>query len=817
MRRFKYQFMLVISVLSLLILATQADATNYGIFVDGSYSPGDSDSAQDRLIDRRLAKADQIMSMRDPDSQRHLITTKEALKQALETIQCNRDDTITIFLMGHGKNDLFKFTKERRSTRKNLSADELANWLESAAHECDCEIYVVLFSCHSGSFLDNLFEKEHIDSVYCSSTGKEKSYSDGSFLEDDTLVDGGDWMESFLDDWAEAPRNTNHGVSLQEAYQSAEEHMPEAFFGEQTPVGWRRGSYRALAHVEKINRKKRKLSIQYYEPNFMRSKTKWINTRNVDFPEDIEECNWISFTGNFTTPDEAPTAGTEIILANPPRVRITSHVYDTGHDREGRYLMVRPIKPLWLFSKKLKLRFDEISQLPEGLSPCNWIEQEVTVTDPGKEIHTTETINRITPRFRSKVNYEGGTINHIKGIFTAHVLQPPWLKCKEFPIQLPLTEREELRYLERDRNYLVDLELDPDGMVRGQGLRRIRKEQVIWKPGLEKPEPRQSPISAKISVGPGFMNGGGDLETLRTGEQEIVNQFGTKPGYTSHFDWDKTRGNSNLEVGAEINIKQPSSPAISIGLSTGLIKASARGIEYSVDYTDENDVEWGSLAEEQNWNFSRDYRFQAIPINVDLYLSWPQQITLFGMEVTPFGYAGVGYYFGKMTHSLTQKYLFNQKMTSDEYYDQEVDYSRESLIKEEAKSNALGLRGGLGFEINLSPFISLGAEVFGRYINFKNWTGDRSESWKTQERWYDESEGGWYFDKSDSWSENEHDNLWVYEGVNEIINKKYIDLRIHEKSPDSSLYSNIEKAALNLNSFGIKLSIRYRFSFKKGP
>ncbi|HVS04478.1 MAG TPA: C13 family peptidase, partial [Thermoanaerobaculia bacterium] len=195
----------LLAALLLLALAAPAAATDWGIFVDGSYSDTRDDTEMDRLIDRRLAEADRIMGGRHPGSERTTVDEKAELRDALARIQCRCGDTITVVLMGHGTEDRFVFSKAPRAERR-LEASDLAAWLEGAAKECCCKIRVVIFSCHSGSFLDELLAQPHVDSVWASSAADERSYSEAAYELDGTFRDGGDWMQGFLEDWRDAPR-----------------------------------------------------------------------------------------------------------------------------------------------------------------------------------------------------------------------------------------------------------------------------------------------------------------------------------------------------------------------------------------------------------------------------------------------------------------------------------------------------------------------------------------------------------------------------------------------------------------------------------
>jgi len=124
------------ALIVVLAVTPAALATNYGVFVDGSYSPGDASTAMDRLIDGRLADADRIMGERDPQSRRQTVDSKEALRRALAGIRCTCQDTVTVVLMGHGEENRFIFSKARRDADRRLGARELADLLEASAAEC---------------------------------------------------------------------------------------------------------------------------------------------------------------------------------------------------------------------------------------------------------------------------------------------------------------------------------------------------------------------------------------------------------------------------------------------------------------------------------------------------------------------------------------------------------------------------------------------------------------------------------------------------------------------------------------------------------
>jgi len=230
-------------------------------------------------------------------------------------------------MMGHGTRNNFRFTKQRR----NLSAQALRNLLRAAADECCCKIHVVIFSCHSGSFLDELFEDPHVISAYTSCQDNERSYTD-AWWENGSFRDRGDWMDGFNKDWAEVPRGTSLGDALEIASRTAEQRMSSHFTPTQHPQGWRRGAQRVVAHVERVQRRRRRvyrLQIHFYEPEFVRCTRKWVNVGPHEVPQNIEDCNWITFTGDFQRPRD------DVGVGERDRINRSSHREGIGTRAAG--------------------------------------------------------------------------------------------------------------------------------------------------------------------------------------------------------------------------------------------------------------------------------------------------------------------------------------------------------------------------------------------------------------------------------------------------------------------------------------------------
>jgi len=435
-------------------------AAEYGVFVDGGYSPGSRDTEMDRLVDRRIDEAKRVFDSRHNDSedQSYRADTKAGLQAALGAINCKCGDTLTIVMMGHGSNKSFKFTKEDKS----VSAKQLRELLGGATAECCCKIHVVIFACHSGSFINELFKDPHVQSVYTSCRGNEvsQSYQD---WEDGQFVDRGDWMNGFNEDYAAADAAASEADALEEASKSAEEKMRTAGTAAQHPQGWRRGNLPVLAHVENVRKSGGqivRLQLHFYDPEFMRCTTEWVDVPAGSAPADLARCNWVRFTGVFGAPDDRNPIGVsgEVSRAEAPTERVLAHV--VGVNRSAGTVSVHTVEPKWMYCVTRTMKVEPPGQIASSIQNCKWIEQDVRVDDPDGGISTS---GDVTPKpgqvFRAKFHVEGSR-NYDSGTTGSHVLEPPFLRCRRPTIQLPASERGELENLRVCDNIWADYNMD---------------------------------------------------------------------------------------------------------------------------------------------------------------------------------------------------------------------------------------------------------------------------------------------------------------------------------------------------------------------
>lgn len=474
---------ILLALLASAFLASAALATDYGVFVDGSYSPGRANSAMDRLIDDRLAEASRIMGKRNPGSSRQTVDNKSDLESALDGIDCKCGDTITIVLMGHGGRNRFQFSKASGSNR-TLTADDLADWLEGAAVECCCKIHVVIFSCHSGSFVDELMEKEHIQSAWASSKENEKSYSDAFWDGNGTLVDEGDWLDGFLEDWEEAPASTDIGDDLEAGADSAEEKMPITQWPRQHPVGWRKGTHTVVAHVEK-DPVSGTVKLHFWDPKFLRCTERDVDMSGVEHPDDLEPCDWVTFPGTFGKPSEPVAPGGAVTPTPAPTETVVAHVEGRGTSGGRPYLRVHTIRPKRFYCKKQRLYYPS-GQLSSDVAVCTFIEETVTVDDPDERLSTGGSIAPGDPEFRVKIHVSGSR-NQAAGTFRGHVLEPRFLRCRRWTVQLPAGERDKIPDMRTCHNVMVTVKVTSATAttIPGSDVQRIQRMSGSWSPGTD--------------------------------------------------------------------------------------------------------------------------------------------------------------------------------------------------------------------------------------------------------------------------------------------------------------------------------------------
>lgn len=306
-------------------------------------------------------------------------------------------------------------------------------------------------------------------------------------------------------------------------------------------------------------------------------------------------------------------------------------------------------------------------------------------------------------------------------------------------------------------------------------------------------------FSFKVSGGMGYLlDGAGDLENYRLGRQDRINAAADY-GYDTTFNWKKLTMYPDFNAEIIFNLTKN----LGIGLGAGMINANSEG-NYSNSGTFSGEEWWGSWTETISDASTQKYKIQALSINLSLYFFLPLDDR---QKMNIYGYAGGGFYLGKLTHDFAEDYEDYYEDESWYYLNMEEEYIWHEDVKETPKQNKIGFRGGLGFEFNITSSLYVGLEFYGRFVNFDNLIGDYSSSWSYSDKvWLEYF--GLVLDETGSGTDKETGNLWLYETSS--WGKDCAQMWIWEEKPSNG-YENVKKAAINLNSAGVQFSIRFRF------
>jgi len=313
-------------------------------------------------------------------------------------------------------------------------------------------------------------------------------------------------------------------------------------------------------------------------------------------------------------------------------------------------------------------------------------------------------------------------------------------------------------------------------------------------------------FSLKFSGGMGFFLDWdrapwrGDLESLRLARIKYYQDLKQDPGYTKAWtNWKKLSQAPDYEVDLLFHINKN----FAIGVGSGYLSVSSKG-DYGYNWVGEGISWFGPYTIEDNISYRREYKITATPIKLSLYVFFPSG------AFNVYAYVGGGYYYGKLTHTFgwDDTYL----VSTYSLFDEKDEITEKDDVSEEAKKNAFGFHGGLGLEVKLMSHAALGVEVFGRYVDFGGWRGSFKETFTQRERKWDQS-AGWYYDETTQEDLSESGPLWYYEEYSSELNKYYGQMFVWQTKPEGPDYQNVREAKINLNAWGVAVSLRIFFNF----
>ena len=307
----------------------------------------------------------------------------------------------------------------------------------------------------------------------------------------------------------------------------------------------------------------------------------------------------------------------------------------------------------------------------------------------------------------------------------------------------------------------------------------------------------------KLSGGYGFLhNGGGDLENSRLGMQAYTADW-VEPYYTSTFDWKKAKWNLP-DLRGEFILKFGN--YLGVGFGAGFQSMTGTG-NYSFMYDQTYSYWWGTLKYAMDDVYTSNYKITNIPIFMNIYGFLPLR------NMSLYAYMGPSINIGSLSNDWTNVWTDNADLESWFYWNESDYYTYNATMTEKATCTAFGFQGGLGIQINLSSFLAIGLEAYGRYVNFSNWTGTSDYAWNSQERFYYEP-WGWWATVNHSGTDNyaqatlyNYDWIWGYTG------NAYNMMQMFETGdpPSGPSYQNVRPAEINLNAIGGLFSIIIHF------
>lgn len=312
-----------------------------------------------------------------------------------------------------------------------------------------------------------------------------------------------------------------------------------------------------------------------------------------------------------------------------------------------------------------------------------------------------------------------------------------------------------------------------------------------------------SHLSLKL-YGGGSWIGGGDLNRHIQGWKSLFSDLNVPP-YS--FDLSLNQLHALWESGVEVTYRFTPRISISLGLgyTSGKTQGEARSSlkkQESYFYSAED---FGTFSVDEQSQQLPEYRLQTYPLTGTLCVDFPS-----GGRLHFFLGAGGGYYSGKITYMENYQYdsdIVDEKIFSGSLLRIDDTYSSSGTYTEALKSSALGLHAGGGLEYRMSQRFSLVVEMQGRWVEFRNWHGQKTDKYTWDHVW-----GAWGTNSdSGSAQQSEDGKLWMVNFQSDATGKSYPHLAFSANSPLSSFYSGARLAHINLNGLILRLGVRINF------
>lgn len=315
-------------------------------------------------------------------------------------------------------------------------------------------------------------------------------------------------------------------------------------------------------------------------------------------------------------------------------------------------------------------------------------------------------------------------------------------------------------------------------------------------------------ISLYIGGGASLIDGG-DLNGTIRGYNEFIKDWNDYYQTDYSIDWKEFGWIQNLKAEVLLNL----SNSFRLGLGLEYLAETQKG---SMALNDADSGTFNDISFYYNYSLEDNFsswpqpKLTVIPVTCDLYFFIP-----LGKKAEVFFKGGVAYYWGKLKYN--ESYLRDYKYQADYYGNDDTfryswidNYTEDGNRTYEAKCNQLGYQAGIGLDFKLSSLVSLVVEANYRYVNFKDWSGNGSESlsWTEESGRSDLETTTTSGDESDSWA----GKIWYYELYDSGLNKQYQRIFLHEEAPEANDWiKNVRQAEINLNGFSLRAGIKITF------
>lgn len=313
---------------------------------------------------------------------------------------------------------------------------------------------------------------------------------------------------------------------------------------------------------------------------------------------------------------------------------------------------------------------------------------------------------------------------------------------------------------------------------------------------------RAFPVRVKTVGGWGWISGG-DLNRNLRAWKDFFSDRNEAP-YAFSFDVEELHRTQE----AALEFVYELSSRIHVGLTVEYLSGKTEGrasssFAYEKDYFN-SAQDFGVISlEEQREQLPR-YHFRCIPILLTVYYSRPflrKGDFYFGL--------GAGFYSGRLDYRERYHYEFDyqdEKILSGSPLIFVEQYSTTGEYSERTLANTLGLHGKVGIELSLYKGLCFVLEITGRWAEFKDWEGTKSDSFSWDHTW------GFWGANTDQGSKEEQDKgkLWMVRFSSEVTGKSYPRFVFSEGKPLLSSYSEARPARIDWNGLCLRVGLAIR-------